>query len=448
MLASLAMLGVGLPLSPAGEGGPASRYACKDVSELLNRQQDETPPLPPRPRAGGPEVKSVSELLAARKGESSVGGETSAPLPPTMPDLSLPVSPTGRRSLPSDHDSTGPGEGLAGRASVSLESASPEGPEAAFEPVPLPPWHEPSTRTGRNDRGPTPNALTASTVLDLRVTPVIPPSPNELPPDKWRSQESGKGVSSATATTTVVPSSPSGPGEASARNGTEAPLFEAGVFRSDALFSGVPTVVGELAPTPIGGDESTSRQALAALPPSLAPQPLLNPSGTEAFTQRDYLGGERSPPPPSSTPEAEPLTPERLRQIGQAADELHRPLNSIRMAQHLEGRHPPDLAAQVHPSLQPDLLWGAPWPSDPLRWYRYTVPFEHRPLYFEQPNLERCGLHWGPLTPYASAAHFFGNIVLLPVHAVIDLPCVPVPTLGDCPAGCSYGLCPTLNRCR
>jgi hypothetical protein len=220
------------------------------------------------------------------------------------------------------------------------------------------------------------------------------------------------------------------------------------VFRSDALFSGVPTVVGELAPTPIGGDESTSRQALAALPPSLAPQPLLNPSGTEAFTQRDYLGGERSPPPPSSTPEAEPLTPERLRQIGQAADELHRPLNSIRMAQHLEGRHPPDLAAQVHPSLQPDLLWGAPWPSDPLRWYRYTVPFEHRPLYFEQPNLERCGLHWGPLTPYASAAHFFGNIVLLPVHAVIDLPCVPVPTLGDCPAGCSYGLCPTLNRCR
>ncbi len=44
-----------------------------------------------------------------------------------------------------------------------------------------------------------------------------------------------------------------------------------------------------------------------------------------------------------------------------------------------------------------------------------TPSFCHKPLYFEQPNLERYGMGPGPLmAPVYSSAHFFGSIVLLP----------------------------------
>ena len=44
-----------------------------------------------------------------------------------------------------------------------------------------------------------------------------------------------------------------------------------------------------------------------------------------------------------------------------------------------------------------------------------TPSFCHKPLYFEQPNMERYGMGPGPiLAPVYSSAHFFGSAVLLP----------------------------------
>lgn len=56
--------------------------------------------------------------------------------------------------------------------------------------------------------------------------------------------------------------------------------------------------------------------------------------------------------------------------------------------------------------------------------YNWASPaLYHHPLIFEQVNLERYGL--GPhavLQPATSAAHFFGNIALLPYHTVATPP--------------------------
>jgi hypothetical protein len=53
-----------------------------------------------------------------------------------------------------------------------------------------------------------------------------------------------------------------------------------------------------------------------------------------------------------------------------------------------------------------------PWP---LHCYWWEAPAVcHRPLYFEQVNLERYGYSCGLAQPLASAAHFFGTIPALP----------------------------------
>jgi len=57
---------------------------------------------------------------------------------------------------------------------------------------------------------------------------------------------------------------------------------------------------------------------------------------------------------------------------------------------------------------QPDVSWfsGAP--------YGPSLNFCYRPLYFEESNLERYGWSAGVMQPLVSAAHFYGNVALLP----------------------------------
>jgi hypothetical protein len=55
----------------------------------------------------------------------------------------------------------------------------------------------------------------------------------------------------------------------------------------------------------------------------------------------------------------------------------------------------------------------------------------HRPLYFEQTNLERFGYTVGPcLQPVVSGAHFFATIPALPYKMTIDRPRDCISTLG------------------
>ena len=64
---------------------------------------------------------------------------------------------------------------------------------------------------------------------------------------------------------------------------------------------------------------------------------------------------------------------------------------------------------------------------------RYTHCFRHNPLYFEDPNLERCGIGFGCLTTVKSAACFYANAVALPYLVVATPPRTCMTSLGDCP---------------
>lgn len=70
---------------------------------------------------------------------------------------------------------------------------------------------------------------------------------------------------------------------------------------------------------------------------------------------------------------------------------------------------------------------------------RNTFPFRHQPLYFEDPNMERCGASNGCLTELTSIAHFATRIPLLPYLMTSIPPHDSVPALRDCPTGCQFG---------
>lgn len=60
--------------------------------------------------------------------------------------------------------------------------------------------------------------------------------------------------------------------------------------------------------------------------------------------------------------------------------------------------------------------------------------FCHRPLYFEEECLERCGVRSCCCQPSASAASFFGGALLLPIQAACACPCTSyVPAHYGCP---------------
>jgi hypothetical protein len=80
------------------------------------------------------------------------------------------------------------------------------------------------------------------------------------------------------------------------------------------------------------------------------------------------------------------------------------------------------------------------WSSSNYHWNATCLC--HRPLYFEQINLERHG--YGcceALQPAASAAHFFGSVLALPYCMGAELPCECVYTLGHY----RPGSCPPLR---
>lgn len=69
------------------------------------------------------------------------------------------------------------------------------------------------------------------------------------------------------------------------------------------------------------------------------------------------------------------------------------------------------------------------------RYQRQRVCFSHRPLYFEQRNLERCGNSRGCLTNAFSAVHFVSSLATLPYQMTKQRPNCPVDAGGDCRCG-------------
>ncbi len=107
-----------------------------------------------------------------------------------------------------------------------------------------------------------------------------------------------------------------------------------------------------------------------------------------------------------------------------------RPLSSISLniAPQSKGDLPPNLAQITMRDEVPQLLQDRPY--EPWNYYWTATAFAHRPLYFEQVNVERYGHNAGCLQPVFSAAHFFGTIPILPYKMGMDHPNECIYTLG------------------
>ncbi|QDT03155.1 hypothetical protein K227x_15370 [Rubripirellula lacrimiformis] len=114
--------------------------------------------------------------------------------------------------------------------------------------------------------------------------------------------------------------------------------------------------------------------------------------------------------------------------------QLQKPLTQIRlMSTESHGRVPQDQAAEeafaeYHGTAELVTSTGA---SIPLP-NRYPVAFCHGPLYFQQPNLERCGNGCGYLQNAISGLQLMGNTLLLPYHMTQTPPDCLVRSGPDC----------------
>lgn len=145
------------------------------------------------------------------------------------------------------------------------------------------------------------------------------------------------------------------------------------------------------------------------------PAPVDKPA-EPAADQGDEADGEL--PPPDDSSDAEALPDEE----GQEGN-LPEPLRDL--AFHTirpEGESPDDVAADRFSQAGDAVPVGHCLPE---RWFAYhwVAPgLCHRPLYFEEPNLERHGRTYHCLQPIVSGVHFFGTVPILPYRMVVE-PC-------------------------
>lgn len=136
-------------------------------------------------------------------------------------------------------------------------------------------------------------------------------------------------------------------------------------------------------------------------------------------------------PPPGGDAQSEARPSDLSKNPCAAMDE--KPLGELGIGIALpEGKLPDDFATACWNQLN-----TSPGPLTALRcWSSFVYNWNatclcHRPLYFEQINLERHG--YGcceSLQPLASAAHFFATVPALPYCMAVECPCECVYTLG------------------
>jgi hypothetical protein len=124
---------------------------------------------------------------------------------------------------------------------------------------------------------------------------------------------------------------------------------------------------------------------------------------------------------------AKPMSSIQLAGIDQPVSRTGEPLQTPTTSSGDSGETP---IAEEHFSPEP---WRRRYPS------RNTFAFRHQPLYFEDPNLERCGQSAGCLTEAVNVVHFAGRIPLMGYLAGSNPPSSCVRALPDCPTCQSFG---------
>ena len=117
---------------------------------------------------------------------------------------------------------------------------------------------------------------------------------------------------------------------------------------------------------------------------------------------------------------------------------LQKPIGQIRLTspQADYGQSPEDRAEQLvaHVPAQ----WVTASGASPRMAERYPVCFLHRPLYFEEIDLERCGQSYGCMQNCVSGLQFLLGTAVLPYRLATQRADCEVQTRGDCPTCYSF----------
>ena len=194
----------------------------------------------------------------------------------------------------------------------------------------------------------------------------------------------------------------------------------------------IPTINPAVRPAPTGNSFQTADVTGA---PSAIPQQTKE-AGTQRGTETNLnRRGEDYWKPvldEADTIEYEKLDAETSRDLFNADSirNLRKPMSDIRIVAEDSADAPKNLASRFmvkEPALKIVAAGISPPQPD-----RYPIVFKHRPLYYEQSQLERCGLGYGIAQNAISAGQFCMNTFLLPYHMCKTKPGCPVSSAGDC----------------
>lgn len=136
-------------------------------------------------------------------------------------------------------------------------------------------------------------------------------------------------------------------------------------------------------------------------------------SGTQGSVQDDRTGADAAETKDSKAA-TKPNEPDKSdERMKPRLQELQKPLGEIQFAvSRPSERTPANLASSVLAGQAPiHVAMSVQTLATPNR---YPIAALHNPLYFQETNLERCGITWGCAQTATSAVDFFANAFMLP----------------------------------
>jgi hypothetical protein len=187
--------------------------------------------------------------------------------------------------------------------------------------------------------------------------------------------------------------------------------------------------------SPTDADASAAEIAVPSLNEAAAPQ--REQRMAPNTKSEDYW---KPVPGKAETVEYEKLDAETSRDLfnAESVRKLRKPMREIRIVAEDDADAPRNLASRFMVK-EPVLKIVAAGISPP-RPDRYPIIFKHRPLYYEQPLLERCGRGCGIAQNTISAGQFCLNTFILPYQMCKTRPGCPVASGGDCLSCKPYSL--------
>ncbi len=152
---------------------------------------------------------------------------------------------------------------------------------------------------------------------------------------------------------------------------------------------------------------------------------------SDSGEEDDLLGDDDTPTPEELEEQRKELAQERLESEESCRQEILDDesdlITSIDLSIRIEGSAGKDYPYEC--AVSTETLQPRQWPEVTYHWKASCL--SHKPLYFEQVQLERYGHSWGPyVQPIMSGAHFFGTLPILPYKMGIRTPNECVYSLG------------------